>query len=74
MALPKPMRKGNGALVSSDQRVSEAIIEMAKEVAAQEGIPLSGITILGGRPYINVTGLDAKIKALEEKGGSETEL
>ena len=68
MALPKPMRKGNGALVSSDQRVSEAIIEMAKEVAAQEGIPLSGITILGGRPYINVTGLDAKIKALEEKG------
>jgi len=32
------------------------------EIARQEGIPLTGITIMGGRPYINVTGLDVKLQ------------
>lgn len=68
MALPKPTGTKNGSLVSSDQKLNEAILKMAREIAAQEGIPLSGLTILGGKPYINVTGLDAKIKALEERG------
>lgn len=37
-------------------------IELINELAKQEGIPASGITILGGKPYINVTGLDVKLK------------
>ena len=38
-------------------------------LAAEERIPVSGITILGGKPYINVTGLDVKLrtKVDEEK-------
>lgn len=32
------------------------------EIAKQEGIPPTGITIMGGRPYINVTGLDVKLR------------
>ena len=35
-----------------------------EEIAKQEGIPPTGITIMGGRPYINVTGLDVKLKNL----------
>lgn len=48
-----------------DLPVQQAIIEIAKD----EGIPPSGITILGGKPYINVTGLDCKVrtKCKEEK-------
>lgn len=36
-------------------------IELINELAKQEGIPASGITILSGKPYINVTGLDVKL-------------
>ena len=39
------------------------------EIIKQENLPLMGITILGGKPYINVTGLDRKIQNLcNEKG------
>jgi len=42
-------------------RPPAAQIDIA-EIARQEGIPSTGITIMGGRPYINVTGLDVKLK------------
>jgi len=42
-------------------RPPAAQIDIA-EIARQEGIPPTGITIMGGRPYINVTGLDVKLK------------
>lgn len=32
------------------------------KVAEAYGLPIMGITILGGRPYVNVTGLDDKMK------------
>lgn len=37
------------------------------DIAAQEGIPVSGLTILGGKPYINTTGLDVKLRSKAEK-------
>ncbi len=37
----------------------QLIIDIAKE----EGIPTSGITILGGKPYVNTTGLDVKLRS-----------
>jgi len=44
-------------------------VEQLQEIAKQENIPVTGITIMGGRPYINVTGLDVKLrnKCKEEK-------
>ena len=36
--------------------------EMIQAVAAREHIPPEGITILGGRVYINLTGIDTKVK------------
>ena len=43
----------------------DLIIQIAKD----EGIPESGLTILGGKPYVNTTGLDVKLrnKCNEEK-------
>ena len=40
-----------------------------EEICRIEGIPVTGITIMGGNPYINVTGLDKKIVNLCEKHG-----
>jgi len=42
-------------------------VEKLQEIAKLEGIPVTGITILGGRPYINVTGLDRKVDNKCEK-------
>ena len=36
--------------------------EMIQAAAAREHIPPEGITILGGRVYINLTGIDTKVK------------
>jgi hypothetical protein len=36
--------------------------EMVQAVAAREHIPPEGITLLGGRVYINLSGIDAKVK------------
>jgi len=44
------------------QEVPKELVELCQEIAKQEGIPITGLTILGGKPYINVTGLDSKIK------------
>ncbi len=41
---------------------SEFPVEQIQEIAKQENIPATGITIMGGRPYINVTGLDVKLR------------
>lgn len=35
-----------------------------EEICRIEGIPVTGITIMGGKPYINVTGLDKKLDNL----------
>ncbi len=37
---------------------SDLLVQIAKD----EGIPVMGITILGGKPYVNTTGLDVKLK------------
>ena len=37
------------------------------EIASNEGVPTSGLTILGGKPYINTTGLDVKLRTKCEK-------
>ncbi len=42
----------------------EKLNQMINDLAKQEGIPPTGITVMGGRPYINVTGLDVKLKNL----------
>jgi hypothetical protein len=36
--------------------------EALQELATIESIPITGLTVLGGKPYINVTGLDVKMK------------
>ena len=33
-----------------------------RDIASRENIPPEGVTILGGNPYINVSGLDCKVK------------
>ncbi len=47
------------------QKYSPEVLDIIKEA----GLPLMGITILSGKPYINVTGLDRLIKNIcQEKG------
>ena len=43
--------------------LSERHEKMLAKIAKDEGIPTSGLTILGGKPYVNVTGLDVKLRA-----------
>jgi len=45
-----------------DEFMTKDQIEVFLKIAEQEGIPTTGLTILGGKPYINVTGLDHKVK------------
>jgi len=40
-----------------------------EEICRIEGIPVTGITIMGGSPYINVTGLDKKLDNLCKNQG-----
>jgi hypothetical protein len=44
------------------ERLPEALVERVRSICEAENIPPEGITILGGKPYINVTGLDNKVK------------
>lgn len=37
--------------------------DLLVQIAKDEGIPIMGITILGGKPYVNTTGLDVKLKS-----------
>lgn len=56
-------------ILQTDSNLRQKSINLAEKIAIEEGIPLTGLTILGGKPYINVTGLDRKIKNLcKEKG------
>lgn len=73
MAVPKPesVKSESKELVPISHdggALSPAVKKMAMEIAKQEDIPLSGLTILGGNPYINVVGLDRKVKNLEADG------
>ena len=51
-------------LLQSDIAVTSTVLAMAEEICKQEGISLHGLTILGGKPYINVVGLDQKVANL----------
>jgi len=51
-------------LLQSDGAKTPSVLAMAKEICGKEGISLQGLTILGGKPYINVVGLDQKIESL----------
>jgi len=51
-------------LPAKKQSDTDAMIE---EVCKNEGITRQGITVMGGKPYINVTGLDQKIHNLCKK-------
>ncbi len=62
------MREGL-VIVNADMALRGKALEEAERIAKAEGIPLSGLTILGGKPYVNVTGLDRKLDNLcREKG------
>jgi len=36
---------------------------LMRAIAMEHNLPVMGITILGGRPYVNVTGLDSKLQS-----------
>lgn len=55
-------KKISALVISQFKNLTLNQIMEVQKVADSERIPLSGITILGGRPYINVTGLDVKVK------------
>ena len=56
------------ATISSDVGyITKSIQEQVIQIARTENIPITGITILGGKPYVNVTGLDRKIENKCEK-------
>jgi len=40
---------------------------LIKAIASEHNLPVYGLTILGGRPYVNVTGLDSKLQLDERK-------
>jgi len=44
-----------------------SIAQIIDYYAGREGITPEGITILGGKPYVNVTGLDTKVKGKCQK-------
>ena len=48
-------------------KLPEALVALCQKVCEREEIPESGITIMGGNPYINVTGLDAKVRRRAER-------
>jgi len=49
---------------SNESNLSAAQEEMITAICKAENIPITGITLMGGKPYINVTGLDRKIENL----------
>jgi len=57
------------ALMVKEQE--ERVAALIKQWADQEGIPPTGITLMGGKPYINVTGLDVKLRTKCEKEKKE---
>jgi hypothetical protein len=49
-------------LAKRDSELPAVVTEKIAQLAKQEGIPVSGLNILGGKTYINVTGLDCKVQ------------
>lgn len=50
------------ALQKARGELPAAVTDKMSQLAKQEGIPVSGLNILGGKTYINVTGLDCKVQ------------
>lgn len=55
-------------LVQSDVPISPEIKEKIQRFTEIYGIPPFGLTVLGGRLYVNVSGLDFKLRELEKQG------
>ena len=73
MGLPQPTTVSkddlDAKMLEHEGQLTKQVIELARAVAKRESISIAGITILGGKPYINVTGLDTKIKNKEKESG-----
>lgn len=69
LAVPAGPRVDKGALVASDKPLGEAAKKYMVAIAREYRLPIMGITMMGGRPYVNVTGLDAKVKEKVEETG-----
>ena len=63
------VKEAAGKRFLTESQMNPADIALMHQWAQQEGIPPTGITILGGKPYVNVTGLDSKMFKFEEKIG-----
>jgi len=50
-----PAKKQNGS-------VPDVVNQKLQAIAKNEGVPPEGLTVLGGKIYVNVTGLDVKVK------------
>jgi hypothetical protein len=62
-------RQGKTTLAKGDTSgIPQHLVEKAYELSKSEGIPVQGLTVLGGKFYVNTTGLDTKIKNLEDNG------
>jgi hypothetical protein len=56
-------------IMQSDTALGPKQMETYEDLARKEGIPIWGLTILGGKPYVNATGLDCKLNDLCKKNG-----
>lgn len=70
--MPK-QKEESKSLVEFKKKAAEAwkgnYNDYLAEMIYEEGIPLAGMTILGGTPYINTTGIDSKvIKKIKGEG------
>ena len=63
------VKEAAGKQFLTEQKMSAKDLALAHEIAKVEGIPVTGITILGGKPYVNVTGLDRKMEDRCKKTG-----
>lgn len=62
--IPQISKVSKRSLVSSDkaESLTPELRDYIIAIAHEENVPVSGITLMGGRPYINSCGLDSKIK------------
>jgi len=55
--------------VQSDTPMNSALKERIKRIAELNNLPPTGLTVLGGRIYVNRIGLDTKLKKKEQEEG-----
>jgi len=53
---------GEMPIIASDTQLTSKMIQMCRYIAKQHDLPITGLTVLGGRPYVNTTGLDYKLR------------